>query len=301
MILIVHLSSCFAKASFLPVENLPELKEEMRGGTKIKYYSKFEMSKDRSAYFMYDHTVCIADENHGIIATITNKVSRNSTSEKNRLFSNMKANVKKSTVELTFDVSGYPFLGEGELKEMSDKKVVVGSAKVIYTFSKSSIKYSIESMPKVKHVMQNVFGIRINEIKNDEADFRKFLKDHKGSTIHFQRIRGKSFVINIDDDAQIFKEKKKEGKGAVAGFKTIQIKGRLGCTSITLEKPSSNGAFTVSSPSSGYSSYKAFSGSLVQNQKSQERFFTKSKKGKLGHFRLKANKKNILSGVLSFK
>lgn len=304
LLIIVFMSnyySCIAKSKLLPVDNLPELKEESIGGENIKYYFKYKMNKNRVAYFMQDNTVCVADDTHGIIATIINKYSRNTGSTKNQLFSNMKADLSSSKVVLNFNVHTYPFIGDGELKKVSSEKELVGVAKIVYSFTKSSIKYSIESVAKVKHSMVNVFNIKVNEIKKENKNFKEFQKKYKGSTIQFKKLRGKSFSLNVGDDSHIFKEKRKSSKNGDAGYKEIQINKRLGCTSITHEKPSSNGHFLVSNPSSAYMCYKALNASLAQNHKSQERFFIKSKKGKLGIYRLKTNKKNLLSGVLSFK
>lgn len=205
----------------------PELISEEIFGKKYSYYLKQEMYQDRIALVQKNGSVLIIAPEVGTVASISSSHIRD--------FKIREVTTGRGKIEFDIEVHKKFWLGEGEFKEVSESEAHVGDMKITYQLKKNSVFFQQDTQCKVQYSMHPYMIVTTPEIKNEEADYNKFLKAHyKKSVTELKPYDGKAFHIMLDDDNSRYSQKVKASQ-ASGGYKEATVYYRRGFKSLELK------------------------------------------------------------------
>lgn len=291
-------------AGLLKVTDFPELKNEK----PFKYYEKYAMGKDRTAYFSEWNRVIVNSTEYGKVLTLYVGRSQNHSKEEHQFFSDMSGKFSRNKIVLKYKMLDFPFEGENEVKTRSKKKQVVADCELTYKFSSTKITYELEVTALLPYGCLPASQIRIYGLKktDEEKDTKVFKKNRKKTLTKLTPMKkGKPITLEIFDSSDIIVEKAKKAKiKNYWGFQTIEYTKRLGCKSIKISSKDKKYSYFNLHRSSGFTAYKhnAITHKITDIKSLTERFKCKSWKGGVtSTSRLIKGKKYKLIGEISIK
>lgn len=217
------ITSCMAFAN----TDKAELVTEEIFGKKYTYYLKQEMYQDRIALIQKNATVVIISPEDGTVASIASSHTRD--------FKIKNVNIKRDKAEFEIEIIKKYWEGDGEFKEVSKSVDHVGDMNITYQLKKNNVYFEADTLCKTRYSMHPYWIATTPEIKNEEEDYRVFLKAHyKKSITEMKPYEGKTFHIMLDDDNSKFSTKARAANAA-GGYKEATVYYRHGYKSLELK------------------------------------------------------------------